>query len=310
MKKVDISRCHACSLCVVVCPPWQQTRDVELTPKYCIHAQQNGAKDEDLELAAKTCILCGACSAACPLEINLFDMMQSLRGNANASAAEQVSFRSARDPMASGSADQLLIPSPALRNNPDILQIVLELLNTKRKTACVEDNGEDIIKALVLGVEVPAERIDEFLAPLKPAATLVVDNGLLYRFLRFVMPGKNIISLGIALGEMEQNLGLSASDIYIINSRVYHAEYTLLRPYYDQLRNRTGCQLNLDLQRIAQPTMAMFKHELLDATEQVRLILQGRRVKRIIVEDMEDKPEIERVSNVPVLHVAELFVND
>lgn len=328
MNRVDLSACHGCSLCVLVCPVWQQTRDIALTPKYCVRALQSGAEPDDLRLAAQACILCGACNAACPRGIDLYHMMKSLRAHVYQSTQQDSRHGSYSDDDSNDNrndkrhthsdsaalkpivVDQLFIPSPTLQRHPDLLQCIVELLNTQRSTQCAADIGLDIIQALALGLEIQSDRMDEFLAPLSKVKTIIVDNGLLYRFLRNELPHSHIISLGVALGKLDRDLGLSTSDLYVINTRVYHASYTVLRPYYDQLRTSSGCRMNLDLQRIAQPTLAAFDNDLLDNALQVQHILQGLEIKRIIVEDIEDMQEFQQAKGVQVLHLAELIANE
>jgi hypothetical protein len=71
----------------------------------------------------------------------------------------------------------------------------------------------------------------------------------------------------------------------------------------------TGVQFNLDLQRIAIPTgtSSIQAHEDLEAAgciEQMKWILYGRSVGRIIVENPADIEAFRRVTNIPVVHVA------
>ena len=105
---------------------------------------------------------------------------------------------------------------------------------------------------------------------------------------------------------------LGAGDLYVIEPRAYHADYELLVSYYDKLRKDTGCMLNLDLQRIAIPARAQGLPQKLGrlpaADEaQARWILQGRQVSRIVVESLADRATFARVSELPVLHLAELL---
>jgi hypothetical protein len=85
--------------------------------------------------------------------------------------------------------------------------------------------------------------------------------------------------------------------------------------YYDGLRRERGCRMNLDLQRIAIPAAAPGLRQRLgldpagDAAEhdgQARWILQGRDVARIVIESVEDRAAFERVSTLPVVHLADL----
>ncbi|MCJ7838273.1 MAG: hypothetical protein MUP61_03525, partial [Burkholderiales bacterium] len=77
------------------------------------------------------------------------------------------------------------------------------------------------------------------------------------------------------------------------------------------LRAAAGCSFNLDLQRIAIPAAARslaqrLGLEPMDDGVQLRWILQGRKVTRIVVESMEDRAAFQGVSALPVVHLADL----
>jgi hypothetical protein len=82
--------------------------------------------------------------------------------------------------------------------------------------------------------------------------------------------------------------------LYVIASQAFNQDQSRLIGRYDRLRASSGCQMNLDLQRIAMP-----------AARQARWILEGRRVERIVVEDLAER-EAFAFTGKPVLHFAEL----
>ncbi|MDH5325823.1 MAG: (Fe-S)-binding protein [Gammaproteobacteria bacterium] len=307
---IDHGVCHGCSLCVSVCPSWQDSRDIRMTPKYCIRLMQAGAVVAEsfthpaFAVAARHCILCGACHAACPRQIDLYQMMVDLRNAVLENGQGVVSSKRVfeEEPVA-----QLLIPGPALAAHADLLRLVTDLLNSQRQTRCASDLGEDIIQSLILGLPVSEARVAEFSTSLQHARTLVVDNGLLYGFLKRVLPERDIISLAVALGRLDKPATIGAGDFYVLNARIYHADYRILRPYYDNLRNHYGCRMNLDLQRVAQPTRAGFANTELAAADRIDYLLQGYDIKRIIVEELEDMAEFKTAQSVPVHHLAEVF---
>ena len=103
---------------------------------------------------------------------------------------------------------------------------------------------------------------------------------------------------------------LSASDLYVIEPRAFHGDHARLIGHYDTLREQRGCAMNLDLQRFAVPTTAnSAQHSLglpaIDPAEQARWILEGRKVQRIVVEDMGDSAAF-WFAGRPVLHMADL----
>ena len=81
---------------------------------------------------------------------------------------------------------------------------------------------------------------------------------------------------------------------------------------YDALRQKTGCFMNLDLQRVATPTgAASYQHREGLATSisieaQVRWLLEGRHAERIVVEHLDDRPAFAKYTKLPVVHLAEV----
>lgn len=114
----DHSACSACALCLLVCPIWRQTRDIELTPLGCCKALQHGASVGDFASAAQWCNLCGACAPVCPERIDLVGMMGSLR--------RRLRLDSNEFEPAAATASEPLVAQPAVsrRLNPGDLLII------------------------------------------------------------------------------------------------------------------------------------------------------------------------------------------
>jgi hypothetical protein len=200
------------------------------------------------------------------------------------------------------------LPGVALRGQPDLTAKVCQLLGC----ALAPDDGADIALALEAGLEIPPARLESLLAPLRNAATIVVADGLLLRHLRAWLPAATVTSLGEALSNKAAvRAKLRKTDLYAIEPRAYHADYQRLVKYYDRLRAEAGCVFNLDLQRIAIPARSRSLPQLLGIvalgdSEQTRWVLKGRNVERIVVESLDDVEAFKAVSDVPVVHLAEL----
>jgi hypothetical protein len=183
------------------------------------------------------------------------------------------------------------------------------LLGEKGKTVLASDDGQDVARRMEAGLPVPRERIEDFLSSLRQARTLVVAEGLLHRPLRKWLPGKKILGLGESLLSAKTLRGrLGFEDIYVIESRGYHADYKRLVLFYDRLIRETGCQTNLDLQRTAFSTGASSLQgrkdiEAAGCIENADHILKGRKAKRIVVEDLADIEPFRRASDIPVIHL-------
>lgn len=273
--------CSGCGLCLLVCPVWRDSRDVRLTPKGRARAIQHGASRDDLAASTAGCTLCGACEPACPEELPLVDMVMELRrGEALPQFPRQ----------ASAGKKNLLLPGAVLRADADRLARTLALLPGFEMA---EDDGADIVAAIQTGTVLAGERMQGFLAPLRAARRLVVADGLLLRALRRWLPDVATSGIGEALLPAV-GVKLRAGDFYVIASQAFNQDQSRLIGRYDELRASSGCQMNLDLQRIAMP-----------AAGQEEWILEGRQVERIVVEDLAERTAF-AFAGKPVLHLAEL----
>ena len=279
---MDHHDCSGCGMCLLACPVWRETRDVRLTPKGRARAMQHGATRAELAASIAGCTLCGACEPACPEELPLVNMVMALRrGGDLLFSLNESSSKKDRS---------FLLPGKALRADPERRATTLALL---QGFELAEDDGADIVDALDAGTPITAERVEAFLAPLRGARRLVIAEGLLLRALRRWLPGVPQSGLGEALLPAVAGR-LRAGDFYVIDSRAFNQDQSRLVERYDALRSASGCQMNLDLQRIAMP-----------AAGQAQWILEGRVVERIVVEDLGERASF-AFAGKPVLHLAEL----
>jgi ferredoxin len=279
---VDHHECSGCSLCLLVCPVWRETRDVRLTPRGRAKAIQHGASAQAIVDSVRGCTLCGACEPACPEKLPLVDMVMELRRDAPLPEVCKEIFSRKTDVLLAGR----ILGSDAARRNK-----TLALLGEAFELA--KDEGPDIALALESGATLAADRLQRFLAPLRAARRLVVAESILLRPLRRWLPGVECVGIGEALTPVVRQK-LRAGDLYVIESRAFNGDHARLVGHYDDLRTASGCEMNLDLQRIAIP-----------ATGQAHWILEGREVTRIVVEDLGDRA-VFSFSDRPVLHLVDL----
>ena len=103
---------------------------------------------------------------------------------------------------------------------------------------------------------------------------------------------------------------LNADDLFIIDAAPFHADYANRLLHYDALRKITGCQINLDLNRMAIATgisSRAYAEELFDVTKQIEWLVQGRSFNRIVVENPADKEMLAQVTGKPVIHLSQLL---
>jgi NAD-dependent dihydropyrimidine dehydrogenase PreA subunit len=305
----DHADCSGCSLCLPVCPVWRRTRDISLTPHGRAKAMQQG---EAVSVAAvESCTLCGACDPVCPEQIDMSGMILKLRRQLTHPDAPTLQARmeeKAAHPLTSQHAAAKWLPDHALIDHPGLLARITALLGA----SVAEDDGADISLALEAGVVIPSHRLQRFLAPLKGLKRIIVADGLLLKHLKHLLPAMHFVSLGEALSSHSEVRGnLCPTDLYVIEPRAFHSDYQRLVKHYDHLRNESGSAFNLDLQRIAIPATARSLPQRLgliahDDDAHARWVLHGRSIVRIVVESLEDRAAIKKVSDVPVVHLAEL----
>lgn len=309
----DPTQCNGCGVCMLSCPVWNQRHTKALT--YCgrNRASIGGATDEDLAASARACILCGSCEPLCPMGIRTQQTTLALR---------QGLVKQGLLPTPDNQTNKLTSETPAVsrpvllgrafRENTALASSIIELLG--RGAGLFADDGHDIALALESGQEVSDTRLEAFLAPLRKRTEIIVADGLLFNILRSLLPSSIALRpLGQALlANPKIRAGLKADDFYMIETRAYNANRRRFIAFYDALRHETGCSLNLDLQRVATPTGASsYQHKeglenIVSIEAQVKWLLEGRNVRRIVVEHLDDGEAFARYTTLPVVHLAEV----
>ncbi len=299
--KADYAACSGCSLCLLACPVWRGTHDLRYTPHGRAKALQHGVPVADLAPSIESCTLCGSCEPACPENIGLVDMVLGLRRQLPALAPIPAP--------ATGLAASYAGRGVLLAGAPVSHQRAAEFLRCILAT----DGGSDIALALEAGADIPAARLEAFLAPLRAAKSIIATDGLLARALTGWLPRLHVTSLGFALSQRAEVRGsLRAGDLYVIEPRAFHLDHARRVQHYDNLRHDTGCAMNLDLQRFAIPATARNLRQRLgleapDDSAQARWILLGRKVQRIVAESWDDIAAFRQVCDLPVVYIAELL---
>lgn len=307
------SNCSGCGLCLLVCPVWQQSRDIGLTPPGHFKAMQHGISAAEVAPSVENCTLCMACEPVCPENIDITGIILELRRQLEATKwlrelQSRLAEREAK-PVASPTSSSILLPDQALHAHPDTLSRIAALLGS---VSFSDDDGTDISLALEAGAAIPEQHLERFLTPLRRKKKIIVADGLLLRYLKQWLPIANIISLGEALSNhIGVRRNLRATDLYVIEPRAYHSDYQRLVKHYDRLRVDHGCAFNLDLQRIAIPATARNLPQRLGLMAsnddgQTRWVLHGSNINRIVVENLEERAALEKVSGLPVVHLADL----
>ena len=307
--------CFGCGICVLVCPVWRQRRDVWFTPHGRAKATQGGATAEALADSLSSCIMCGACEPVCPAEIDVLGRVRGLRSELVDWQAEVQAIAPTPAPAtAAGSANghgRVLLAGPILSSMPDLLETVVDRLGGPRRVAVHSDDGRDLAWALEAGAIVDPERVERFAAPLRAAGELVVVEGILHSSLRSWCPGVKVRGVAESLvTEHRTRAALGPGDMLVVDARCYNADFTRLVDVFESLRRETGCQINLDLQKVALPTGSdSLQHRLGDdegCSAAIGWILYARDIDRIVVETPADLEAFARRTSIPVIHLATL----
>jgi hypothetical protein len=209
----------------------------------------------------------------------------------------------------------VFFPGHSLRSDDRRFKKILQLLEHKGIAVSIFDHGSDLVIAIEAGLELAQDQIAGFIRSLSGAEELIVTEGLLHRHLRRWVPRVRVIGLGEALLRINPiQKALGPTDLYVIETRGFHADYDRMIQFYDRLSRETGCYLNVDLQRIAIPTGAAglqnrLGMNILDPAEQVRLIMGGLPIDRIVVESLKDLEPFQQATELKVIHIAELVVS-
>ena len=317
--------CTGCHVCALPCPVFRQSRDLTLTLYGRARAMLAGATPREVAPSTLACVLCGACAPVCPEEIDTVGLTLDLR-LALAAEDENPIARTLRTrfpawiappaavtrPRPTTARAVVLLASSRFQTEPDLTSRVVEALGGSGQVTMSADAGDDLANRLEAGLAVPEGRRRDFLAGLPSRGVVVTLEGLLRRSLEAWRPALETRTLGEALlrrPAVAQALG--PDDILIIDSRGFHADHARLVTFYDQIRARTGCDTNLDLQRVAIPTGAVSLQARLgigdhDIGAQIAWIMERRRARRVVVEAVEDLAAFRAHTELPVRHLAEL----
>lgn len=301
LEQFDVSRCHGCGLCALVCPVFQQGGSVLTTPHGMAKALQAGG-----ELSAddvNACILCGACAPLCPQDIDLMQLLVQLRVGVNGLGMTDAATSQVKQP----SSQVVLIADPHLAADRQRLEKVLNVLEGSVTLAA--DQGEDIAHAMRQGQPVAKQRMNAFMASLQSVRQIIISDGLLQYLICSTLPKVRMSSLGEVLSRRgDVTRQLSAGDLYVADSQSYHANLKVSINHYDALHRKTGVQLNRDLHRLAIPTGAgAINNTGVCRTEaQIAWLTQGRQFNRVITESIADSHVIKKHTNHDVVHILEL----
>jgi hypothetical protein len=207
---------------------------------------------------------------------------------------------------------RVLMPGPALGGDKALLHRVVEILGKSAAISVSDRDGHELALTLENGKSVESGWVERILAPFLKARELIVVEGILHRFLRRRLPHLKVIGLAEALLRIDPiRQSLRPKDFLVIDARSFHSDYQRTLKLFDRVRRETGCQMNLDLQRLAIPTTAdatagdRAARESTVATA-ISWMLKGRTIDRIVTESPVDLGAFRAHTDIPVVHLSEI----
>jgi hypothetical protein len=243
---------------MIGCPAYEETSFEPLTAKGRNKALQAGLGAADMVESVWACTLCGYCDAVCPKEVRNVEIVLDLRRRLHGA------------PSASSPASRPLVLGCTVRERAaGLIPSILKFLERIGRPAEPETSG------CCGALDVEAGRA----LPGRARAGIVVDP----------------VCLGQHDGEFLGELAMKHLDrfdfkppfYYFVPHRVVNGAHARAYPLYDALRRATGCETNLDLNRLARSTSAgslqgLSGKDARDVKAAVERLLRHSKAERVI----------------------------
>ena len=262
-------------------------------------ALKGGADEKELQPLVRHCVLCGACGAVCPMGVDTIGITISIKSGLDMDALDREGLSRLESKRGA-----YFMPGSAMRADEGVLRSTAALLRGYELTG---DDAEPLVASLEGRQEISQTEAARYMGGLRQrVGKLVLAEGILHRlFMSFLGTG-NVIGIGEALlGIKSVRCALRSSDMYIIDSRAFHADFKRMLGFYDGLRREHGLMMNLDLQRSASSPGVTSGACGVNPEAQARWIMNGRDAKRVVVERVEDMAIFKAVTDVPVVHLCQ-----
>ena len=226
--------CIGCGLCVLGCPAYEETGFDVLTARGRNKALQSGLAAADMVEPIWACTLCGYCDAICPSDVNNVKIVLHLRREL-ATVRLKADTTETRVP-----ASRALVLGCTIRERaPHLIPSIHEFLRRiGRPTGAADESGccgsLDVEAGLAL--------------PLRVKAGLVCDPMCIEQY--------DAEFLGTLAMQHLDLFDLTPPFYYFAPHRIVNRDHARAYPLYDALRRRLGCDMNLDLNRLARSTSA------------------------------------------------------
>jgi ferredoxin len=227
MSELNFGDCIGCGLCILGCPAYEETGFDLLTARGRNKALQSGLAAEEMVEPIWACTLCGYCDAICPSDVHNVDIVLHLR--------RQLSDRveqTAPEPR------PLVLGCTIRERAPHLIPSIVDFLGRIGRPSGPIDEG------CCGSLDVEAGRA----LPARAKAGVVADPICLEQY--------DAEFLGVLAMQHLDLFALKPPFYYFAPHRIVNRDHARLYPLYDALRRRSGCDMNLDLNRLARSTAA------------------------------------------------------
>jgi NAD-dependent dihydropyrimidine dehydrogenase PreA subunit len=268
MSDLNFADCIGCGLCVLGCPAFEETGFDVLTARGRNKALQAGLSAHDMIESIWACTLCGFCDAICPTHVHNVEIVLHLRRELSSSVVSGFS----RTPQATTPppVSRALVLGCTIRERaPHLIPSIRDFLGRIGRASDPADEG------CCGSFDVEAGQATRTRA----TAGVVSDPVCLEQY--------DAEFLGVLAMQHLDLFELKPPFYYYAPHRLVNRDHARVYPLYDTLRRRYGCDMNLDLNRLARSTSAasvqgMTGRDARDIPAAVARLLAHSKAERII----------------------------
>ena len=262
---LNFGDCIGCGLCILGCPAYEETGFDLLTARGRNKALQSGLAAEEMVEPIWACTLCGYCDAICPSDVHNVKIVLHLRRELAAATAARPRRR--RPPASRRERSCSAARSASARRT-----------SSRRSTSSC---GASAVRRARRTRAAAARSTSRPAARCRRArrAGVVADPICLEQY--------DAEFLGVLAMQHLDLFELKPPFYYFAPHRIVNRDHARVYPLYDALRRRFGCDMNLDLNRLARSTSAgsvqgLSGRDARDIPAAVARLLAHSRAERII----------------------------
>ena len=237
MSDLNFGDCIGCGLCVLGCPAYEETGFDLLTARGRNKALQSGLAAEDMVEPIWACTLCGYCDAICPSSVHNVKIVLHLRRELALGSGETPS-QGETSPACAARSRALVLGCTIRDRAAHLIPSIEEFLRRIGRPPGPADAG------CCGSLEVEAGRA----MPSRVKAGVVADPVCLEQY--------DAEFLGVLAMQHLDLFELKPPFYYYAPNRIVNRDHARAYPLYDALRRRSGCDMNVDLNRLARSTSA------------------------------------------------------